>query len=130
MKDKVTGLNGKRIVLLGGTSGVGLATALAAVDEGAKIVVVSSNQTRVDKALANLPQDSEGYAANLTDENEIENLFKQIGEFDHLVFTAGEALHLNELDTMKMEDARQFFNLRYWGALMAVKYYAPGKDGR
>ena len=45
MKDRVTGLNGKRIVLLDGTSGVGFATALAVSEEGAKIVVVSSNYT-------------------------------------------------------------------------------------
>lgn len=127
MKDKETNrsLKGKRIVLLGGTSGFGLATAIAAAAEGVNIVVVSSNQQRVNNALAILPAESEGYVADLSDEKQVKNLFKQIGEFDHLVFTAGEALQLKELSDVNMNDARQFFNIRYWGALMAAKYGSP-----
>ena len=41
-------LNGKRIVVLGGSSGIGLAIAQAASHEGAAVVIVSSNQARVD----------------------------------------------------------------------------------
>ena len=111
--------------MLGGNSGVGLATALATAEEGANVVVVSSRQQRVNSALAILPKGSEGYTADLANEQEIEALFKKIGEFDHLVFTAGEELQLKELTAMKMDEARQFFNLRYWGALMAVKYSSP-----
>ena len=123
MKDKVnSNLKGKRIVLLGGTSGFGLATAKAAAEEGANIVVVSSRQQRVDSALSQLPEGSEGYTADLANEQQVENLFKQIGKFDHLVFTAGETLQLKELSNVNMDDARQFFNIRYWGALMAAKY--------
>ncbi len=123
MKDKVnSNLRGKRIVLLGGTSGFGLATAKAAAEEGANIVVVSSRQQRVDSALSQLPEGSEGYTADLANEQQVENLFKQIGKFDHLVFTAGETLQLKELSNVNMDDARQFFNIRYWGALMAAKY--------
>jgi NAD(P)-dependent dehydrogenase (short-subunit alcohol dehydrogenase family) len=116
------GLNGKRIVLLGGTSGFGLATAKAAASEGANIVVVSSSRQRVDSALAQLPSGTEGFTADLADEQQIENLFKNIGEFDHLVFTAGESLQLKELGDVNMDEARKFFNIRYWGALMAAKY--------
>lgn len=127
MKDKETNrsLKDKRIVLLGGTSGFGLATAIAAAGEGVNIVVVSSNQQRVNNALAILPAESEGYVTDLSDEKQVKNLFKQIGEFDHLVFTAGEALQLKELSDVNMNDARQFFNIRYWGALMAAKYGSP-----
>ncbi len=125
MKDKVKTLEGKRIVLLGGTSGVGLAIAVAAAEEGARIVVVSSRQQRVDSALAGLPKGTEGYVADLADEHQVETLFKKIGKFDHLVFTAGETLQLSELPDVKIDTARQFFNLRYWGALMAVKYGSP-----
>src|ERR1700748_889946 len=121
MKDEATqagrSLKGKRIVLLGGTSGFGLATAKAAAVEGANLVVVSSNRQRVDNALAVLPEDSEGYTADLADEQQVQNLFKQIGAFDHLVFSAGESLHLSELADIKMDEARRFLNIRYWGAL-------------
>jgi len=48
--NRENGLAGKRVVLLGGTSGIGLATALAVANEGASVVVVSSGQQKVDEA--------------------------------------------------------------------------------
>ena len=50
--DTIMTLNGKRIVVLGGSSGIGLATAQAAAREGAAVVIVSSRQARIDEALA------------------------------------------------------------------------------
>ena len=43
-----TSLDGKRVVILGGTSGIGLATAKAAQGEGALVVVASSRCQRVN----------------------------------------------------------------------------------
>lgn len=122
---KIRQLKGKRIVILGGTSGIGLATASAAAQEGADIIVVSHNQNRVNQALAILPQDTQGFAIDLTNEHQISELFKTIGLFDHLVFTAGDALQFSELMTLDMNQAKQSFDLRFWGAVMAVKYGAP-----
>jgi NAD(P)-dependent dehydrogenase (short-subunit alcohol dehydrogenase family) len=61
-------LNGKRVVVLGGTSGIGLAVAEAAARAGATPVVASSNPARVQAALAGLPQGAEGEALDLRDE--------------------------------------------------------------
>ncbi|HEY2582651.1 MAG TPA: SDR family oxidoreductase, partial [Mucilaginibacter sp.] len=128
MKNKVTeengSLKGKRLVLLGGTSGFGLATAQVAAKDEAEIIVVSSQQKRVDEALAVLPDSSSGYTADLADEKQVADLFEKIGEFDHLIFTAGETLQLSDLSTLNFDEARQFYNLRFWGALMAAKYAA------
>lgn len=115
-------LNGKRIVLLGGTAGIGLATAAAAAREGAAVVVASSTQERVARAVADLPKGTEGYIIDLSNEDQIRDFFDRIGDFDHLVFTAGEAIQSKELDSMQLDQARQFFNLRFWGAFTAVKY--------
>ncbi|WP_131536403.1 SDR family oxidoreductase [Pedobacter nototheniae] len=115
-------LIGKKIVVLGGTSGIGLATAKAAASEGATVVVVSSNQKRVNKALAVLPGNSQGYAINLANETAVSDLFKQIGFFDHLIFTAGEKLLIGKLADLSSNDANEAFQLRFFGALNAVKY--------
>ena len=115
------GLNGKRIAILGGTSGIGLAVAQAAAGEGAQVVVASSNSERLDRALASLPAGSEGRVVNLQSGPEVAALFEDLGEFDHLVYTAGEALQLAPLKTMDIAAARGFFELRYWGALTAAK---------
>ena len=45
-------LNGQRIVVLGGSSGIGLATAQAAAREGARVVIASSRKDRIEAALA------------------------------------------------------------------------------
>ena len=116
-------LNGKRIVVLGGSSGIGLATAQAAAKEGAAVVIVSSRQARVDEAVAKLPG-AEGHAVDLTDAAAVEALFARIGAFDHLVFTAGETLQLGSLATTDLSMARRFFDLRYWGAYLAARHGA------
>jgi NAD(P)-dependent dehydrogenase (short-subunit alcohol dehydrogenase family) len=117
-------LKDKRIVILGGTSGIGLATAQAASQHGATIVVASSRQRSVDSALASLPAGTEGHALDLSDEKAVRGLFDRIGAFDHLVFTAGETLQLGELEDISLDQARQAFNLRFWGAFAAAKYAA------
>jgi NAD(P)-dependent dehydrogenase (short-subunit alcohol dehydrogenase family) len=118
-------LDGQRIVILGGSSGIGLATAQAAAREGAAVVIVSSRQARIDEALAALPTNAEGRAFDLTDEAAIKALFADLGTFDHLVFTAGETLQLGLLAETDIATARGFFDLRYWGAYMAAKYGSP-----
>jgi NAD(P)-dependent dehydrogenase (short-subunit alcohol dehydrogenase family) len=115
-------LTGKRIVILGGSSGIGLGTAQAAAREGAKLVIVSSRKARVDDALAALPSGTEGHVLDLTDSAAMKALFDQLGDFDHLVFTAGETLQVGDLASTDLETARHFFDLRYWGAYGAAKY--------
>ncbi|MDB5155845.1 MAG: family oxidoreductase [Mucilaginibacter sp.] len=118
-------LTGKKVVILGGSSGIGLATAQAAAREGAELVIVSSNQQRIDNALTTLPAGSIGLAADLTNEQQVKDLFNTLGNFDHLVYTAGESLQLVTIADANIPEAQQFFNLRYWGAFMAVKYASP-----
>ncbi len=115
-------LTNKRVVLLGGTSGLGFATAMAAAKEGAQVIVVSGKQEKVNKAIASLPAGAEGYAVNAANESAVNNLFKTVGAFDHLVFTAGEALQFTELEKLSIEEAKRFFDTRFWGSFMAAKY--------
>lgn len=61
----------KRVVILGGTSGIGFATAEAAAREGANLVVVSSKKEKVDRAVSRLPEGTEGYAVDLTNEEQV-----------------------------------------------------------
>lgn len=117
-------LDGKRIVILGGSSGLGLATARAAAGEGAAVLVVSSRRERIEAALASLPAGAEGHAVDLTDEAAVQALFGRLGAFDHLVFTAGESLQLGALAGIDMATAQRFFALRYFGAVTAAKYGA------
>jgi NAD(P)-dependent dehydrogenase (short-subunit alcohol dehydrogenase family) len=115
-------LSGKRIVVLGGSSGIGLAVAQQAVAQGATAIIASSNADRVKQAVATLDGKPEGHALDLSNERDIQNFFQKIGDFDHLVFTAGDTLQLNELVATDLGKARHAFELRYWAVLAAVKH--------
>lgn len=118
----------KRVVVLGGTSGIGWAVAEAVAREGAVPIVASSRRERVESALARLPG-AEGHVVDLTDETAVRTAFDVIGPFDHLVFTAGEALQIGRVADLSIDAARRFFDLRYWGALTAAKYAVPAIRG-
>ncbi len=118
-------LTGKRVVVLGGTSGLGFAAAEAAARAGAGVVIASGTAERVARSLAVLPQGVEGHVADLTDEAQVSALFERIGAFDHLIYTAGDPLMLGPLATTSLAEARRAFEVRFWGAMAAVKYGSP-----
>src|ERR1700719_1670376 len=118
-------LQQKRVVVVGGSSGIGLAVAHEAASQGAKVVIVSSNTERVQKAVECISGEAQGQAVDVADERAVETLFSELGTFDHLVFTAGDSLHLRDLATTDLQQARHAFELRYWAALAAVKYGSP-----
>jgi NAD(P)-dependent dehydrogenase (short-subunit alcohol dehydrogenase family) len=118
-------LSNKRVVILGGSSGIGLAVAEQVIAEGAQVIIASSNTERVKQAVVSLGARTEGHTLDLSDEQAIQSFFQAIGDFDHLVYTAGDSLQLNELASTDLDKARRAFELRYWGVLAAVKYASP-----
>src|SRR5262249_27400794 len=102
-----------------------------AARQGAVVTVASSRQSSVDRALTRLPGGSGGRVVDLSDSRAVAALFDELGEFDHLVYSAGEPLTLMPLDTLDLDTARSFFTLRSFGALAAVRAAVPHlrKDG-
>ncbi|MET7572425.1 SDR family oxidoreductase [Streptomyces sp. NPDC005492] len=117
-------LRGQRIVVIGGTAGIGLAVAEAAAREGARVVVASRRRESVDAALKRLPEDAEGRVLDASDEDAVRAFFGELGGYDHLVYTAGDALLMESLAESDLGRARAFLDTRLWGAYTAVKYGA------
>jgi NAD(P)-dependent dehydrogenase (short-subunit alcohol dehydrogenase family) len=105
----VGGLDGTRVVVIGGSSGIGLATAEAASAAGAEVVTASR---RTDASL------------DVTDESAVREFFEGVGRLDHLVFTptARAAGPVTEVD---LDAARLAFDTKFWGALYCVRHAAP-----
>jgi NAD(P)-dependent dehydrogenase (short-subunit alcohol dehydrogenase family) len=119
------GFENQRVVIVGGSSGIGLAVAEQAAARGAKVVIASSNAERVHKVVKSIGGEAQGEAIDVSDERAVEHFFTKLGAFDHLVFTAGDSLHVHNLAATDLKQARRAFELRYWSALAAVKYGSP-----
>jgi NAD(P)-dependent dehydrogenase (short-subunit alcohol dehydrogenase family) len=118
-------LKNARVLIIGGTSGIGLGVASAAAERGAIPIVVSRRQSSVDRALADLPNQAAGATVDLTDPASLNRLADDVGDIDHLVFTAGESLELAPLADLTADIVNRFFQTRFVGALSAVRVFAP-----
>lgn len=115
-------LTGQRVVVIGGSSGMGLATARAAAHAGAAVTIAASDKVRLDAALAELPEGCAGVVADTRNEDDIAALFEHVGHLDHLVFTAGGAPAPHPVAEVALAEARQLLDVRFWGAVTAVKH--------
>lgn len=121
----VASLEGQRVVIIGGSSGIGFAVASLAIREAARVVVGSSSAARVEDAVKRLGSAASGSAVDVREEASVSAFFGRSGPFDHLVFTAGDwdALRkggpVPELDLL---GASAVFTVRFWGALAAIKH--------
>jgi NAD(P)-dependent dehydrogenase (short-subunit alcohol dehydrogenase family) len=106
-------LAGKKIVVVGGSSGIGLATAELATGEGADVIIASRNAERLNAVADRL--DAKGIAADVTSDESIESLFRACGPVDHVVVTAAQ-LRTGPFKTVAMEDVRATMESKFWGA--------------
>jgi NAD(P)-dependent dehydrogenase (short-subunit alcohol dehydrogenase family) len=116
------GLENKRVVVMGGSSGIGLAVAELSATHGAEVVIASSQEARIQQAISAIGGKTQGEVVDVSDERSVETFFTRLGAFDHLLFTAGDSLQLNELASTNLQQARHAFELRYWSAFASVKY--------
>lgn len=116
-------LNGSKVLVIGGASGVGFAVAAAALEAGAEVIVGSSQAGRIQAAAEALGGGAVGRAVDVKDEASVAAFFEAAGAFDHLVFTAGDWGHMfggtRDLD---VEASKARMEVRFWGAARAAKH--------
>jgi NAD(P)-dependent dehydrogenase (short-subunit alcohol dehydrogenase family) len=118
-------LRDQRVVIIGGSSGIGLAVAEGALAEGATVVIGSSRAATVESALGRLGEGASGSVVDARDEASIAAFFEANGAFDHLVYTAGDwdrAMNGMSIAQMDMAAANAGMAVRFWGALKAIKH--------
>ncbi|MGH3638318.1 MAG: SDR family oxidoreductase [Mycobacterium sp.] len=118
-------LKNNRVLVIGGTSGIGLAVASAVADRGGVPIVASRKQSSVDNALARLPDGARGAVVDLSDADALDRFAADVGDIDHLVFTAGESLEMAKITDLTPDVISSFFTTRFVGALNAVRVFAP-----
>ena len=124
-------LDSQRVVLIGGTAGIGLATAKRAAAAGARVVVAGRSARRLVAAKDEIGGPVEGATLDATDEGAVEAFFAGLGSFDHLASfmptAANQAVASRQgrfLD-MSMTEFRTLLENRFWGCLNCVRHGAP-----
>ena len=123
-----------RTVIIGGTAGIGLATARLLAAEGHTVTVVGRTPRRIDEAVASINAkeggSAQGRRADLTDRPSLEALFAEVGEFENLVVTApgdGAPGSLVDLDLSALHAA---FNSKLIAYAHTIQAAVPRLDGQ
>ncbi|AVE03967.1 dehydrogenase [Pseudomonas palleroniana] len=112
-------LNGKTVIVIGGSSGIGAAVAKAAAARGAQVVLAGRRlASGVHNGLRSEPVD-------VTDAASLQRLFATVGRFDHLVYTSGPSVRAKTLVETDLIEAQDNFNVKLWGALRAIQQALP-----
>jgi NAD(P)-dependent dehydrogenase (short-subunit alcohol dehydrogenase family) len=127
----VNPLASQTVVIIGGTSGIGFSVAKHVLESTrANVVVASSKQERVNKAVNALSEIGgvervKGFILDLSDstnlQSSVEAFYNKIGEFNHLVFTAGDNFNFMKMEQFSRDVAEKIFNIRYWALLECIK---------
>ncbi|MGC2319161.1 MAG: SDR family oxidoreductase [Bradyrhizobium sp.] len=106
-------LAGKKVVVVGGSSGIGLSTAELAKREGAEVIIAARNADRLNAVAERLGV--KATPADVTSDESVASLFRSCGPVDHVVVTAAQ-LRTGPFKTVAMEDVRATMEGKFWGA--------------
>lgn len=126
---QTSALNGRTVVIFGGTSGIGLSAAVQAKGVGADVIVIGNDKGRAEAAAAE--NGFEGWrAADVTKKDSIYSALADIPRVDHLVLLAGTFVAGKILDA-DVDYLHQAFDQRVWAAVHAIRALGDrlAKDG-
>ena len=121
-------LDGSAVVVIGGSSGIGLACAEAARNVGAAVTIVGRSAEKLQRAKAGMGDDVRVFSLDVTDETAVCNLFEGFARVDHLLISAAEtdAASVSEAEA---EYVRPTLETRVWGGFYAAKHAAGVMEG-
>ncbi|MBV9076199.1 MAG: SDR family oxidoreductase [Methylobacteriaceae bacterium] len=107
-------VSGTRLVIIGGTSGIGLATARAAQDAGARPVIVGRSAAGLRSALDRLGPEASGEALDAADRPALDGFFARIGSFEHLVVAASGGAGAGPFRGLARADLQAGLDAKFW----------------
>ena len=111
-------INGKKAIVFGGTSGIGLSATQMLSDKGAHVIALSRNPDK----LKNVPKNVTTKKMNVLDRDALEKFFQEVGEYDILVNSAtGGARAVGWFLSMDLDGYKASFD-KLWGYTNVVRY--------
>ncbi len=111
-------INGKKAIVFGGTSGIGLSATQMLSDKGAHVIALSRNPDK----LKNVPTNVTTKKMNVLDKDALEKFFQEEGEYDILVNSAtGGARAVGPFLSMDLDGYKASFD-KLWGYTNVVRY--------
>jgi NAD(P)-dependent dehydrogenase (short-subunit alcohol dehydrogenase family) len=111
---------GQRVVVVGGTSGMGLATVRATASLGADVVAAGRRPLAEREAMDRVQQ----AWVDVPDEDSVRLLFDVVGPLDHLLVTASPGSPAAFLEQDLLE-ARTFMDGKFFGSWTCARHAAP-----
>jgi NAD(P)-dependent dehydrogenase (short-subunit alcohol dehydrogenase family) len=123
------------IVVIGGSSGIGLAVARRSLDDGATVVIAGRSRSRLDAARAELAQPEMAQAGapggrlsahpvDIGDPAQVTRLFERVGTLSHLVVTAAD-LPYGPVVSLSEDSMVRAVRSKVLGPLFAAQQAAP-----
>jgi NAD(P)-dependent dehydrogenase (short-subunit alcohol dehydrogenase family) len=116
-------LRGTEVVIIGGSSGMGFATAKLAKEREATVTIVSRSREKLQRAAKKLGS-TRTMVADITHEPDIQALFEDMERVDHVFVSAARPLFGRLLEA-ELETLRSDVDQRFWGAVYVVRHAAP-----
>jgi NAD(P)-dependent dehydrogenase (short-subunit alcohol dehydrogenase family) len=117
-------LKERTVVVVGGTSGMGLAVARKAAAEGAFVHIVGRSGDRLLSAKSAIAGEVTLHEADIRREQDVVMLASQITQVDHLVVTAADNIFKPFAD-ITTSDIEAMLWTKFWGAVHLVRHLAP-----
>lgn len=118
------------IVVIGGSSGIGLAVARRSLDDGATVVIAGRSQQRLDAARADLARTGppagrlSAHPVDIGDPAQVTRLFERVGTLSHLVVTAAD-LPYGPVVSLSEDSILRAVRSKILGPLFAAQQAAP-----
>jgi len=120
-------LLGANVIIIGGSSGMGLATARLAKEQGANVTVASRSSEKLRHAVQQL-DNVRAVVADITSESDVQAIFREMDRVDHVFIPAGRPLFGKMAET-DLETLRSDVDQRFWGPLHVVRHAMPKMTG-
>ncbi|WP_037075988.1 SDR family oxidoreductase [Pseudonocardia spinosispora] len=117
-------MDGQRVVIIGGSSGIGFAVARQVVADGGQVVLGGRDRERLDAAVGKLGDAASGGQVDTGDKESIARFFDRIDHLDQL-FAPGSSYGRGRLTEISDELAESPFRSKFWGQYYAVRHAVP-----